>query len=115
MGNNGHTCTLYYSWFSDCFQWLMSIRDAFLVNRLHSNHIKTVTPIRILTVGCSRAISLLTGIKIKNRLLPRYIQSVTPDLHSEPERAQYRAGEKNGSLASKTVAASFQKASYRYK
>lgn len=68
----------------------MSIRDAFLVNRLHSNHIKTVTPIRILTVGCSRAISLLTGIKIKNRLLPRYIQSVTPDLHSEPQRAQYR-------------------------
>lgn len=72
----------------------MSIRDAFLVNRLHSNHIKTVTPIRILTVGCSRAISLLTGIKIKNRLLPRYIQSVTPDLHSEPERAQYRAAKK---------------------
>lgn len=114
MGNNGRTCTLYYSWFSDCFQWLMSIRDAFLVNRLHSNHIKTMTPIRILTVGCSRAISLLTGIKIKNRLLPRYIQSVTPDLHSEPQRAQYR-GKKTGSLASKTVAASFQKASYRYK
>lgn len=86
MGNNRHTCTLYYSWFSDCFQWLMSIRDAFLVNRLHWNRIKTMTSIRILTVGCSRAIALLPGIKIKSRLLPHYIQSVTPDLHSEPER-----------------------------
>lgn len=31
----------FYNWFSDCFQWLMSIRDAFRAkNRLHSDPVK---------------------------------------------------------------------------